>query len=689
MSRYASVRSPMAQKPAKVCPLCGLRYDPAAAFCQKDGARLTAEGAVDPFLGKVILGQFRVDESIGAGGMGTVYRAHQLNLHRDVAVKILHPELLQNPDAVRRFHREAKVATSLEHPNLVRVFLFGELEDNAGLYLVMEHLEGRSLTELMRQEGALPPERALHLGVQLCHAIGAAHAQGIVHRDVKPENIIIVPRHGDPDFVKVLDFGIARLLWDEQSQMTQTGVIFGTARYISPEGAAGEFTDARSDVYSIGVLLYQLLAGVTPFDAATPVSMLMKHINERAPHIREHKTGIPTPVADVVMRALAKNPDARYENATALGEALTEAAKVSGLATPSPRFSLAPGDSFAGQPAMQASAHGTTPAPYTATPQPHTSMTIPGMRKRRWPRMVGLFLVGLLAVLGGVWAAEVWLSASESEQLLEANLNRAQEALAAGHFERPPGDNVAELTLRILETHPRHERALSLRREAAALLRAQGAGHESEGDIAAARAAYRSALVFAPTDAQAMDALAALDTEPAANDQAGLRLAPAEGRAGSRVTFLGIVDHRAEVQGETRFEVRSRGRVVANVRGEEASDHHYVGSYVFRRAGTYEIRFTANTDGGEVTFTSELPIMSRTAGRNRQPRVDRPGAGQATRPNLPPPSDTPGPLVPGNPGGATPAPDPIPTADDGIDWTVPSDMSGAAPPPWTGDGNVI
>ncbi|MEM1418674.1 MAG: protein kinase, partial [Myxococcota bacterium] len=316
----------MASAP-KICPICGTPYDAGALFCQRDGARLsTAVGAPDPFLGTVLLGQFRLDEAVGQGGMGTVYRARQTTLDRDVAVKILHPELSQNPDAVRRFHREAKVATALEHPNLVRVFLFGELPEDAGLYLVMEFLEGRSLTSVLREDSALPLGRALHLATQICDAVGQAHSKGIVHRDVKPENIHIVERHGDPDFVKVLDFGIARLLWDDQSVMTQSGVIFGTARYISPEGAAGETTDARSDVYSIGVLLYQLLAGRTPFDAPSPVAMLMKHIHDAPRPLSRVVPGIPAAIEDVVMRALAKHPDARHPNAAALAEALRAAA---------------------------------------------------------------------------------------------------------------------------------------------------------------------------------------------------------------------------------------------------------------------------------------------------------------------------------------------------------------------------
>ena len=363
----------MASSP-KICPLCGTAYDAGALFCQRDGSRLTAAlGAPDPFVGTVLLDQFRIDEAVGQGGMGTVYRATQTTLGRHVAVKILHPELTQNPDAVRRFHREARVATALEHPNLVRVFLFGELPEDQGLYLVMEFLEGRSLTTLLREDGALPLGRALHLATQIADAVGHAHGKGIVHRDVKPENVHVVTRHGDPDFVKVLDFGIARLLWDDQSVMTQSGVIFGTARYISPEGAAGETTDARSDVYSIGVLLYQLLAGRTPFDASSPVAMLMKHIHDTPRALSRRVKNVPSAVEDVVMRALAKRPEARYANAAELAEALRAAAATTGLAL-RPRLgqrpSLAPG---------VLPGAGPTPTPVTG---PGQRLSAGGLRRR-------------------------------------------------------------------------------------------------------------------------------------------------------------------------------------------------------------------------------------------------------------------------------------------------------------------
>ncbi|MFW5921188.1 MAG: serine/threonine-protein kinase, partial [Polyangiales bacterium] len=284
----------MEPRATKRCPRCEGVYDAAAGFCQRDGTRLVqaAEGeAPDPLLGRVLLEQFRVEEVIGAGGMGTVYRARQTTLDRDVAVKVLHRDLVQNADALRRFQREARIATALDHDNLVRVFLLGRLDDGS-LYLVMEYLRGRSLSDLLHEQGPMELERALGLVLQLCEGVGEAHAHGVVHRDVKPDNVVVVARGGSEQ-VKVLDFGVARLLYDAQTMLTQSGVIFGTARYISPEGAAGDPTDARSDVYSIAVLLFQLLAGETPFDGASQVALLMKHLHTPAPHIRNLAPAVP------------------------------------------------------------------------------------------------------------------------------------------------------------------------------------------------------------------------------------------------------------------------------------------------------------------------------------------------------------------------------------------------------------
>ncbi len=327
---------------SKVCAGCGARYPSDALFCPIDGMPLQSAASAqhsqrdsddDPYLGQEISGHIEIRQLVGIGAMGRVYRAFQKGIDRDVAVKILHRELSANAQLVSRFTREAKVASRLQHPNVVQVLLAGQLPDRA-LYMVMEYLEGLSLqSALAAAGGALPLPKALHIAMQLCEASGEAHAVGIVHRDIKPENVMLVRRGTDPDFVKVLDFGIARISWGEQTVATAAGLIFGTARYISPEGAQGNPVGPPSDVYSIATLLYQMLAGRTPFEGDQAVGLLVQQIHDAPPHLKSIPRAeyVPEPLADVIMANLAKDPRRREQDARALGHAIIDAAKQSGL----------------------------------------------------------------------------------------------------------------------------------------------------------------------------------------------------------------------------------------------------------------------------------------------------------------------------------------------------------------------
>jgi serine/threonine protein kinase len=265
--------------------------------------------------------------------MGRVYRAHQRGIDRDVAVKVLHRELTSNQALVARFDREAKVASRLAHPNVVHVLLVGQLPDGA-MYIVMEYLDGLSLqSALSAADGAMPLPRALHVALQLCDAAGEGHARGIVHRDLKPENVMLVLRADDPDFVKVLDFGIARVHWGEPAMATAAGLVFGTARYISPEGAQGEQVTPAGDVYAIATMLYQMLSGRTPFNAEQAVAVLVQQIHDAPPPLRslERSAYVPEAIAAVIMKNLSKRPEDRAPDARAFGRALLEAAITSGL----------------------------------------------------------------------------------------------------------------------------------------------------------------------------------------------------------------------------------------------------------------------------------------------------------------------------------------------------------------------
>ncbi|MRG91954.1 serine/threonine-protein kinase [Polyangium spumosum] len=344
----------MTPSPTKSCPSCGERYDADVLFCPQDGTPLVnvkgpslSSPEVDPYAGLELSGQIRVKHLIGIGSMGRVYRAFQAGIERDVAVKILHRELSGNAELVARFHREAKIASRLAHPGVVSVLMTGTIPQRGDprtggeMYLVMEHLDGMSLLSALAASGAggepsaLPLARAMHIALQICDAVGEAHAQGIVHRDLKPENVMLVRRGDDPDFVKVLDFGIARLDWaDRQGSMaTQAGLIFGTAKYISPEGAEGKPVSPAADVYSIATILYQCLAGRTPFEGDSPVQLLIQHTHDPPPDLRSipRASYVPAPLAAVIMQNLAKKPEARAKDARAFGKELYAAARQSGL----------------------------------------------------------------------------------------------------------------------------------------------------------------------------------------------------------------------------------------------------------------------------------------------------------------------------------------------------------------------
>jgi serine/threonine protein kinase len=327
----------------KACPSCRARYSADALFCSIDGAPLTTfaraiaiEAAGDPYVGQEVLGHIEIRQLVGWGATGRVYRAFQRGIDRNVAVKILHRELSTNEALVGRFRREAKVASRLAHPNVVQVLLVGELSDGA-TYIVMEYLAGLSLqSALAAAGGAIQLPRALRVAVQICEAAGEAHARGVVHRDLKPDNVMLVQVAGDPDFVKVLDFGIARVNWGEPSMTTAPGLIFGTPRYISPEGAKGERVGPQSDVYSIATILYQMLAGRTPFEAQSAADLLDQRIRDEPPpiHRMARAAYVPVRVTDLIMRNLSRTTSDRAPDARAFARALIDAASLSGLGTP-------------------------------------------------------------------------------------------------------------------------------------------------------------------------------------------------------------------------------------------------------------------------------------------------------------------------------------------------------------------
>lgn len=293
-------------------------------FSQAEEETGRRQSSTDAYLGATIDNRYRVEALLGKGGMGVVYRCTHVIIGKKVAMKVLRADLARDSDLTERFLNEAKAAGAIGNPHIIDISDFGRFPDGA-TYFVMEYLVGATLSQAIESGGRLPLDRILSIASQLAEGLAAAHAAGIVHRDLKPDNIYLVEHAGQPDFVKILDFGIAKVSTAGRDRLTRAGAVFGTPHYMSPEQAAGSPVDARGDIYSLGVILYEMINGQPPFDADNFMSVLSQHMYKAPPPIRwlnSEPSRVSTELEGLVLRCLAKRPEERYPSMQVLREEL-------------------------------------------------------------------------------------------------------------------------------------------------------------------------------------------------------------------------------------------------------------------------------------------------------------------------------------------------------------------------------
>jgi serine/threonine protein kinase len=328
--------------PMKYCPVCENDYADDVAVCPRDGTAVRRPGSrPDPFIGRIIRDRYRVERELGKGGMGAVYLAEQLSVGRKVALKVLRGDFAHDEGFVQRFRQEAKLVASLNEKRNAHVTVvhdFDQTEDGS-LFIVMEWLEGRGLNEVIQREGALQLPRAIRLATQIAQGLEAAHRAGVIHRDVKPHNVMVL---GATDDIKLMDFGIARLLDSSRPSLTRAGTMMGTPEYMAPEQIDGEDVTEKTDIYAFGLVFYEMLTGTTPFHANTSAAVLTKQLREPPRPPRELRADIPADVEAVILRALQKDPAQRQPDMGEIVRALREISQRMGEGPDTERAAAAP-----------------------------------------------------------------------------------------------------------------------------------------------------------------------------------------------------------------------------------------------------------------------------------------------------------------------------------------------------------
>lgn len=317
----------------KVCQACKLKYPNDSTACFLCGGSISA--LQDPLVGTTIAGRYLIEEAIGEGGMATVYAAHHRLVDRPCAVKVMNASLAKNEVIRERFRREAKAAQKLAHPNIIEIFDQGETPEGS-LYLVMEILNGQTVADLLEKQSSVPLDRTLSIAIQIARALARAHDLEVIHRDLKPENIFLAEGDDGFDHVKLLDFGIARSMQD--TRLTGAGEVFGTPQYMAPERITSIDAGPAADLYALGVILYEMLCGTLPFDAADVTTFFIKHLKEMPPAPRTRDPSIPEPIDQLIMELLAKDPKDRPVDAHRVHGDLLRIAGAIGARVPGEAF---------------------------------------------------------------------------------------------------------------------------------------------------------------------------------------------------------------------------------------------------------------------------------------------------------------------------------------------------------------
>jgi serine/threonine protein kinase len=353
----------------KVCPECRGTFGAELRFCPRDGSVLRSPDTAEELVGRVIAERYRIVRKLGQGGMGTVYLAEHIRMGRRCAIKVMNPVLLHDPDAINRFSREASNASRMSHAHVAAIYDFGETSDGI-VYLAMEFVEGESLGAVLDRKRVLREQRAIEIGSQVADALSAAHELGIVHRDLKPDNIMVCHSKGKPH-VKVVDFGIAKATQGGSQTVTRTGYVVGTPAYMSPEQILGDPLDGRSDLYSLGCILYEMLTGERAFAGPSGEVSLRRRLTEPPPRPRKIKRTLSKSLDTVVTKAMARSPEDRFQSAGDMRDALMEATKESG-----PRPGLRGWLSRSGPQEVDTADHDSVPAAQAFSPPPR--LTPPG-----------------------------------------------------------------------------------------------------------------------------------------------------------------------------------------------------------------------------------------------------------------------------------------------------------------------